>query len=521
MRDLGKMGESAFNQLCASAGLAANGSSVDKTGWDFLIEFDFPTDYFSENRSIHHSAHECKIQVKSPDKRDRKIPVKLSNLKRMATSAQPAFFVFLEYDGEENPQAIFLVHVDFLHISRILDKLQEVENLGENHKLNKKTMTITYDESNRLPSISGQSLALKIRDHIGPNMAEYINRKNSYLEYVGFEDGFAEIEFVINDAENLSKLIDSSIGIESEANVTDLIGFKKRFGRKKDNPFINEKKIKLEIVDLKPNHEVILKITTQNLGSAFSFPSRLFVSPFLDNLPHELRKSRLECDFFSFVLNPYKNQCVFSTNFQNNQFEIQGLNKQLKFLREISKTGQGFEAIFIVENMPPLKFQLTSPGMKFNFDNEILAIEAGIRLISKLEIYNTVTISTAQLTDHSDRIINFEKIVGGENKAFRIEIPAQDFSLPMEKDIAFIDFFATPIGDIRIGAFTSMIGKAFKNDDESFTIYGTQTIVEKIVVREQSECVSKETLETELKLIIERYNCTHSVVTGNFSESAL
>jgi hypothetical protein len=39
MRDLGTMGESTFSLWCSQAGLIPNGSKIDRTGWDFYVEF--------------------------------------------------------------------------------------------------------------------------------------------------------------------------------------------------------------------------------------------------------------------------------------------------------------------------------------------------------------------------------------------------------------------------------------------------------------------------------------------------
>jgi hypothetical protein len=71
MRDLGRMGESAFSLWCSSAGLTANRSDVDKEGWDFLVEFQ---NNKAENpllSDIHEAAYTSKVQVKASDSRDR------------------------------------------------------------------------------------------------------------------------------------------------------------------------------------------------------------------------------------------------------------------------------------------------------------------------------------------------------------------------------------------------------------------------------------------------------------------
>ena len=96
MRDLGLMGESTFSLWCAEVGLIPNGSQIDKTGWDFFVEFPFDSDL--SPKKIHKPAFECKVQVKATDKNDRKLSITLSNLRRLITAQMPAFFVFIEFD---------------------------------------------------------------------------------------------------------------------------------------------------------------------------------------------------------------------------------------------------------------------------------------------------------------------------------------------------------------------------------------------------------------------------------------
>lgn len=179
MRDVGRMGESAFCQWCASAGLTANSSNVDKTGWDFIVEFAFARRHENTFGSVHDAALECKVQVKSTDKRDRKLAIKLSNLKRLVTSAMPSFFVFIEFDGMEQAQRVFLVHVDQKIAYSVLARLQEAESKNESHLLHKKTLVVKYDESNLISEPTGLALAEAIRKHVGDDLASYINEKTA------------------------------------------------------------------------------------------------------------------------------------------------------------------------------------------------------------------------------------------------------------------------------------------------------------------------------------------------------
>ncbi len=141
------MGEATFAQWCASQGLPANSSKVDMTGWDFLVEFDFPTPVSSEISMVHMGAFDCKVQVKSTDKNNGSWGIKLSVLKRMVTSTMPCFFLFLEFDGQSLPQRAFLRHVDHEFCTAVVKHLHDEDIAGISQKLHKKTMAVKYDSS--------------------------------------------------------------------------------------------------------------------------------------------------------------------------------------------------------------------------------------------------------------------------------------------------------------------------------------------------------------------------------------
>ncbi|MBS4018326.1 MAG: hypothetical protein KGZ68_08835, partial [Dechloromonas sp.] len=226
MKDLGQMGESTFNLWCAQAGLTANGSKVDKTGWDFFVEFPFaervaPT-------QIHAPAIECKVQVKATDKTDRKLSIKLSNLRRLITAPMPAFFVFIEFDKKDVAQRAFLVHVDEGLISKTLKRIHELENVSGCFDHHKRSLTIHYGPENEIPSLRGESLKRKIEEYVPSGMSAYMANKRQHLESTGFENGFAQITFSTEGETNLTDLIDVSIGLKQSVQISKFESFHTR-----------------------------------------------------------------------------------------------------------------------------------------------------------------------------------------------------------------------------------------------------------------------------------------------------
>ena len=74
MRDIGEMGESAFSLWCSSVGLIANSSKIDRTGWDFYVEFPFKVDA-DLPKDLISAPTECKVQIKATDSKKRKLPI--------------------------------------------------------------------------------------------------------------------------------------------------------------------------------------------------------------------------------------------------------------------------------------------------------------------------------------------------------------------------------------------------------------------------------------------------------------
>lgn len=513
MRDLGKMGESAFSHWCASAGLTANNSNVDKTGWDFFVEFDYPSQNSLEVSKVHEAAIELRVQVKSTDKCDRKLPVKLSNLKRLATAPAPAFFVFIEFDGKDFPQRVFIVHIDKYFLEKILNRLHDADVSRKNEQLHKMTMTITYDESHMLPTISGQALANRFRSCIGTSLSEYVNKKNHHLSTLGFEKGFAEVTVTTSGIENIKKLINISIGLEDQVDITEMLGFKKRFGKMESIPFVKEKDLKIEMPDLKPNFKGILKLKSAKIGPAFSFNAQLYISPFNHGVPIELRKARIAGKFFNFIFNPFTNECAFTYDFRNENYEIKNLSQSLKFLRTVCMSNHTNYLEFHFDSFPPLKFQVNSTGANFRFSKELETISAGLKLLDCLEIYNPIEISINDLQDYGTRIVEIEKLVNPEVKSFRIDIPNSAQAFPPNQEVAIVSFFATPLGNVWIGVFLVIIAQCSIRKEDIYSFFSTEKIIESTVIHEEEFITNKDELIIEAKRIISKYEESYFVMT--------
>jgi hypothetical protein len=512
MRDLGRLGESVFSQWCASAGLTSNGSSVDKTGWDFFVEFDFHSKASLEFSTVHEAAFECKVQVKATDKQARKLAIKLSNLKRLATAPMPAFFVFIEFDGGESAQRVFLVHVDEAMSSDILRRLHQAEEQNETHLLHKKTMTIKYDSSHLLPNASGESLKSVMEIHMGSSMSAYVAKKNAHLDTAGFDDGFAQLTISTEGAENILKLVNMSLGLEENADISSMVAFKQRFGKKSAVPFVNEENVKLGMPDLKPSFEGSIKFKTDKLGPSLAFPAKLYFSPFNPIVPKAMRRGRIAVEFFDLVFNPFTNESTYTFSFKGKPLSIGVLRDSLKFMEILSTPGQHIYSELVVGQHPAMPFEVTTPGMPFELRPELEAVEAGTRILSLLDISSNVQMSLDQASRYASRLIEMDNVLRADARQFKLDIPSFETPLSDQQDLVCLSFFTTPIGDVNVGAFVTMIGKPLPTDD-GYILLPEKKNIERIVIRERGEKINSEDLVAAAIAIENKYAPEYEVAT--------
>ena len=246
-RDLGKLGENSFSKICNEVGLKINKShDEDSTGWDYILEF--PDKEESLVRINHlekdFSKPLCKIQVKSSDKKLKGHSIKLTNLKRFVNDPNPAFFIFFEFDGKNDSQRIFLIHVGKEIIGKTIKALRECD-LSNEKNIHKKRIRITYSLDDLLEENTGKCLYKAIRRTIGNNILEYSSSKTRLVESVGYGSSCYKIKFNTIGSENLSDLVDTTLGLKNFAKVENVKVFENRFNLEKKINIISNGIVKI------------------------------------------------------------------------------------------------------------------------------------------------------------------------------------------------------------------------------------------------------------------------------------
>ncbi|AIU67247.1 hypothetical protein ABF162_09740 [Vibrio coralliilyticus] len=229
---IGTLGEQVFSTWCTTAHLTSNRSlEEDRTGWDHQIEFPYLETALPRDKQ--QSPIQCRIQVKSTQRKDRKWAIKVSVLKRLIDYSYPSFFLFLEFTADEEPtvENAFLVHIDNKIIERTLKKIRKNDTQKKPKELHELKLSISYSKKRNLISASGKSFRNAVVDFIPEgNIAEYQKNKIDAVNEIGYGKEGYKMEFRISP-ENLNRhIVAQSLGLnEGPALVKNSVLFDNRF----------------------------------------------------------------------------------------------------------------------------------------------------------------------------------------------------------------------------------------------------------------------------------------------------
>lgn len=468
MRNLGLMGESTFTLWCGDAGLIPNGSIIDKTGWDFFVEFPF--DNILVNK-IHASAKECKVQVKATDKKERKLQFTLSNLRRLVTTPLPTFILFLEFNKNSQVEDAFLVHIDDELATQILRKIYILSVENKNVPLNKKTMMIHYNESHRITPLDGHSLKHTINKIIGDDFDAYIKKKESHIANTGYENGSFRMKFSTSGKENLEKMIDSSLGMNVKFSVNGLTQNSMRFGIVDDSNYIDMQDSLMQFQDVKPFSSCKLFIAKDKFSTPIIFDCNLYVSTLNHIIPAEYKKFRVENDLFDFSFK-YTGEANYTFYFEKLiNFDLIQTTKALSVYKLIKSHGKGIQINIKLDSGKTIHFTLNCLNESFDLSNELRAAEHLLEISRFFEFTDTLFISLDDLQSKSEHIQMFHNILLKKTSSNKIKIEFNILDNECKKDnFVLLFFFCQQINEYYFCAIISFFGLPKRTQDNTFEL---------------------------------------------------
>lgn len=504
MRDLGQLGESTFAMWCAQVGLIANGSAIDKTGWDYYVEFPISSNITTHE--LHKSAFECKVQIKATDKKDKKLAITVSNLRRMATVQMPAFYVFLEFDGKNEAQNAFVIHIDNELVYKILKRVHQIEQSDKNKDLNKRTITLTYSELHKLEKLDGENLKQIFLKYIGESYSDYITSKNKYLQECGFEDGYGIVQFSIGGEDGIQRIIDVSLGLEKEVDVQNFVNIEKRFGipSKKSNFEISKAKLS---VGMQAPKKGKIRFKEDSLSTGLIFDIDFYNSPFSFNEFRKFAKFRVVGDFFDMTFEPYKKQSNYKFNFgEDRRFELKKLKDAIGLIELMSRDSQNTIMELEIKNFEPLVFDLKTKFIKRELGIFDALLNKILEICFQAKIYDEICISLQELYNYKNEIEQFHTIITKNNKCdFRVDLEVKRKHIfEFEKTTSTSAIFCR-LGSHVMGAILTLIGEPKELSENKFRIEKGELVIERTFIFTQSNQNINEEISKLIKNTISKY----------------
>jgi hypothetical protein len=504
MRDLGLMGESTFSLWCAEVGLIANGSQIDKTGWDFFVEFPYSVDP-SKPADMQGSPIECKVQVKATDKTDRKLSITLSNLRRLVNAQMPVFFLIIEFGGSEIAQNAFLVHVGNDLISKVLKRIREIDQSDKDNKFNKRTMMVHYGEEHKLSNPNGTSLKEGIVRYVANGMEHYVKQKHDFVNSTGFDNGLAQINFSTHGEENLRKLIDVSLGIEKEVDIASFHSTHCRFGIKAKEPFVDAERGRLLMPNLKRTALGIIRFRESRLSPGISFQCKLFNSPFNPMLPKELVKFRVEGDFFDLKFNPFSGEATYSFSFGGVQMEIIKLRDAIKLLSTLNAAGHQLFTELDFEGFPKLEFSMGTKELNTAWDNELKIAESAAHLSEFFNLHHEASATLQDLLKNGARLNELSSVLKSDPNQIKIEFSVADEAFDPSKEVACMFFLSSLLGTHIVGVIYSAVGRVETTGEHKYRLNPSRAVVDRKIAVSADKSIEKDDLIKEFEQAEKRY----------------
>jgi hypothetical protein len=515
MRNLGLMGESTFSLWCADAGLIPNGSIVDKTGWDFFVEFPFDNILV---QTIHDAAKECKVQVKATDKKERKLQFTLSNLRRLVTTPLPTFILFLEFNKQSQAEDAFLVHIDDKLSTQILRKIYELSAANNDVPLNKKSMIIHYNESHRITPLNGHALKEVLNKHIGDNFDSYIKHKKAHIAKTGYENGSVRMGFSTNGKENLEKMIDSSLGMNVKFSVNGLTHNNMRFDIIDDNNHVEPQDGIMQFQDVKPFSTCKLSIAKDKFSTPIIFDCNLYVSTINHIIPNEFKKFRIENDLFDFVFKMHACDANYTFYFEKLiNFNLIKTKKALSLYKLIKSHGKRVALNIKFENGKNIDITLNCLDEEFDLSHELKAAEDLLEITRLFEFTDDISISLDDLHLKSESIQL-------THKSLLKQIPLNDIKVQLnvvdidniQNKVAALFFMILHINEYYFCAVISFFGTPRNIQDNTFELELTDyDICRKFVKTE----LNKDEINALLIELADTFDDSYTVVVNGLDEA--
>lgn len=294
--DLGGMGESYFRLLAKDAGLVANASSDDKSGWDFEVEIPSPlvANYSSQSKPVY------RVQVKATMGDTAVVSMTFSSLVSLIQFGGPAFLFLVRFGRDLVPTSAHLLHLDQATALEILKSLRKREVANPGIKLNKVKMTVKFAVATRLDALNGTELRRRLEEALKGTYLSYIESKIGWLRDIEIDSVRWRFNIRFRNEKDMQGMADCFLGYETPFEVSS-VSYLAPMGIPDEG---TEPPENFYATTIKPIEEdlprTIVRLRTTEYGPKYEFKGVLYSVP--SHLPRQFAAIRIQTALFDIIL---------------------------------------------------------------------------------------------------------------------------------------------------------------------------------------------------------------------------
>ncbi|WP_031639690.1 hypothetical protein [Pseudomonas aeruginosa] len=505
--DIGTGGEHYFMAVCATQGITANKSQTDRHGWDVLIEVDRAGVPLSQ-ATLHEPVITGVVQIKSTTTSSLKVSVSLSNLRNLASSPLPAFYLLMDYSQGHVPTRAFLRHVDEDLIRQILKRVNKHTVAGDEGNLHKRTMQIDFALGQEIDLQEASALRTEFLRAIGNSQATYTDTKQRFLRSVGYEDGAGKIRFQLVGRESVEAMIEATMGRGGTVEMQDMLFALQRFGLE-DPRSHHHTPVGTLVVDPSPAMATgTLTLRSRRTGDNVQVPAAAYVSAMYGSVPSHVLQARIDCGLFDWYLSADGASAKFASTLDpESPVKLEDLHAYLQIVAMLNQPeGLGVEFEFV--GRPRITATINNGSNLPAFPGALELADSLLKIKTAFGDRGELNISLAELLEGYNVIWPFFAYMNNKASA-RVYWPAGDRTEAYEA-IVVTKLDLTVDGKCYL-AILAVSGQMTLQPDGRFSMpcKGFDPIY-KTVLR-ADECQDEETLR-HLQRVVDDYSHTLPVV---------
>lgn len=469
---IGTLGEQVFSTWCSSAQLGNNRSlEEDRTGWDHQIEFPYIKTDLPRDKQL--SPIQCRVQVKSTQRKDRSWSIKASVLKRLIDYSYPAFILFLEFSKDAEPvvENAFLVHIDKSIIEKTLKKIRRNDTLKSPKELYDVKVSISYSKKHMLSEKSGFAFRDAVLNYVsGGNITKYQEEKIHLLDTVGYDELGYKFKFDASPIELDQHITACAIGISESLNVKNIVLFDNRFNLKNGTVEVNRSEEAK--ITISPN---VLDTCQLRFKESDYSPSINFDGDFISATQVFAKTNKLlfRAALFSIELGEFDTKGAFDAKLHLTIDKSVELDEVVKMFKLFHTDNVNKELICEVElnkEKRTIKFQVQ---LNYDLPDARDVVDAINVLKDSYDIDGKTLTSVDEVYVEKDRLNALANVIQNKVNGFRFNLKNEDNEAPDEIRTPFS--LVVKIGSKAIGAISLLHGR--KDGDEVYQVFKSEVLL--------------------------------------------